>query len=151
MSGDFTAQGVGNFAGGLFAALPACGSLSRTGVATSAGAQTRWAGIFAGIWLALLVLIAGSTAEIIPMPVIGGVIFVIGLELVAGRLPDIKLVLRVAPISAIAMLLTFAATTQLPLHNRDPDRRHHVARPVRREGRAVRSAGRSAADRRRAL
>ena len=50
------------------------------------------------------------------MPVIGGLIFVIGLELVMGRLPDIKLVLRVAPISAVAMLITFAATTQLPLH-----------------------------------
>jgi sulfate permease, SulP family len=116
MSGDFTAQGAANLAGGFFGALPAGGSLSRTGVATSAGAQTRWAGIFAGIWLALLVLIAGSLAEIIPMPVIGGLILVIGLELVEGRLPDIKLVLRVAPISAIAMLITFAATTQLPLH-----------------------------------
>jgi SulP family sulfate permease len=116
MSGDFTAQGIGNLAGGFFGALPTGGSLSRTGVATSAGAQTRWAGIFAGIWLAVLVLIAGSAAEIIPMPVIGGLILVIGLELVAGRLPDIKLVLRVAPISALAMLITFAATTQLPLH-----------------------------------
>ena len=116
MSGDFTAQGIGNLAGGLFGALPTGGSLSRTGVATSAGAQTRWTGIFAGIWLALLVLVAGSAAEIIPMPVIGGLILVIGLELVAGRLPDIKLVVRVAPISALAMLITFAATTQLPLH-----------------------------------
>ena len=116
MSGDFTAQGAGNLVGGLFGALPVGGSLSRTGVATSAGAQTRWTGIFAGVWLALLVLIAGSVAEIIPMPVIGGLILVIGLELVVGRLPDIKLVLRVAPMSAVAMLITFAATTQLPLH-----------------------------------
>lgn len=116
MNGDFLAQGAANVAGGLFGALPAGGSLSRTGVATSAGAQTRWAGIFAGIWLALLVLIAGSAAEIIPMPVIGGLILVIGAELIVGRLPDIKLVLRVAPLSAVAMLVTFAATTQLPLH-----------------------------------
>ncbi len=116
MNGDFKAQGIGNLAGGFFGALPTGGSLSRTGVATSAGAQTRWAGIFAGIWLALLVLIAGSTAELIPMPVIGGLILVIGLELVMGRLDDIKLVLRVAPLSAVAMLITFAATTQLPLH-----------------------------------
>ncbi len=50
------------------------------------------------------------------MPVIGGLILVIGAELVVGRLPDIKLVLRVAPLSAVAMLVTFAATTQLPLH-----------------------------------
>lgn len=116
MNGDFLAQGAANVAGGMFGALPAGGSLSRTGVATSAGAQTRWAGIFAGLWLAVLVLVAGAAAEIIPMPVIGGLILVIGAELVAGRLPDIKLVLRVAPLSAVAMLVTFAATTQLPLH-----------------------------------
>jgi sulfate permease, SulP family len=115
-SGDFVAQGVANVGGGLFGALPTGGSLSRTGVGVSAGAQTRWAGIFAGIWLAALVLVAGSLAEIIPMPVIGGLILVIGFELVAGRWPDIKLVLRAAPLSAVAMLLTFAATTQLPLH-----------------------------------
>lgn len=113
---DFVAQGAANVAGGIFGALPTGGSLSRTGVAVSAGAQTRWAGIFAGGWLALLVLVAGSSAELIPMPVIGGLILVIGVELVAGRWADIKLVLRTAPMSAVAMLITFAATTQLPLH-----------------------------------
>jgi len=96
-SGDFVAQGAANIAGGFFGALPTGGSLSRTGVAVSAGAQTRWAGIFAGIWLAALVLVAGSLAEVIPMPVIGGLILVIGAELIAGRWPDIKLVLRAAP------------------------------------------------------
>jgi sulfate permease, SulP family len=115
-NGDFVAQGAANLAGGFFGALPTGGSLSRTGVAVSAGAQTRWAGIFAGIWLAALVLIAGSLAELIPMPVIGGLILVIGVELVAGRWADIRLVLRTAPLSALAMLITFAATTQLPLH-----------------------------------
>jgi sulfate permease, SulP family len=115
-NGDFVAQGAANLAGGFFGALPTGGSLSRTGVAVSAGAQTRWAGIFAGIWLAALVLVAGSLAEVIPMPVIGGLILVIGVELVAGRWADIKLVLRTAPLSAVAMLITFAATTQLPLH-----------------------------------
>ena len=71
MSVDFLAQGAGNLAGSFFGALPVGGSLSRTGVSTSAGAQTRWAGIFAGIWLLGLVVVAGSAAEIIPMPVIG--------------------------------------------------------------------------------
>lgn len=115
-SGDFVAQGAANVAGGFFGALPTGGSLSRTGVAVSAGAQTRWAGIFAGIWLALLVLLAGSVAEVIPMPVIGGLILVIGAELIAGRWADIILVLRTAPLSAVAMIVTFLATTQLPLH-----------------------------------
>ena len=115
-SGDFVSQGAANIAGGLFGALPTGGSLSRTGVSVSAGAQTRWAGVFAGIWLAVLVLVAGSAAELIPMPVIGGLILVIGAELITGRWADIRLVTRTAPLSALAMVVTFVATTQLPLH-----------------------------------
>lgn len=115
-SRDFTAQGVANVAGSFFGALPTGGSLSRTGVAVSAGAQTRWAGIFAGVWLVVLVVVAGSLAELIPMAVIGGLILVIGAELVAGRWADITLVLRTAPLSAVAMVVTFLATTELPLH-----------------------------------
>jgi sulfate permease, SulP family len=53
---------------------------------------------------------------LIPMPVIGGLILVIGAELITGRWADIKLVSRTAPLSALAMLVTFLATTQLPLH-----------------------------------
>ena len=116
-SGDFVAQGLANTAGTFFGALPTGGSLSRTGVAVSAGARTRWAGIFAGIWLLVIVLAVGSVAEKIPMPVIGGLIIVIGIELVIGRVPDIVLVFKTAPPSAVAMVITFAATTQLPLQD----------------------------------
>ena len=115
MNADFRAQGLANLGGGLTSGLPAGGSLSRTGVAVSAGARTRWAGIFAGLWLALIVLLFGSLAGRIPMPVIGGLIVVIGVELIAGRMPDIRLVLRTSKLSAPAMVATFAATTQLPL------------------------------------
>lgn len=114
-SKDFTAQGLANIAGGFFSALPTGGSLSRTGVATSAGARTRWSGIFAGLWLALIVLLVGPYAGYIPMPVIGGLMFVIGGELVAGRWPDIVLVFRTSALSAAALVVTFAATTALPL------------------------------------
>ncbi|WP_418275653.1 SulP family inorganic anion transporter [Isoptericola jiangsuensis] len=114
-SKDFTAQGLANVAGGFFGALPTGGSLSRTGVATSGGARTRWAGIFAGAWLILLVLVLGPLAGAIPMAVIGGLLLVIGGELVAGRRRDIRLVIRTSWLSAAAMIITFAATTQLPL------------------------------------
>lgn len=89
--------------------------MSRTGIAVSAGARTRWTGIFAGLWLGLLILTLGSLAEQIPMPVIGGLIIVIGCELIWGRRKDILLVLRTSWLSAAAMLVTFVATTQLPL------------------------------------
>lgn len=112
---DFTAQGLANVAGGLFQSLPVGGSLSRTGVAVSAGARTRWAGVFSGLWLAAVVLTLAPLAERIPMPVIGGLIIVVGAELITGKIPDILLVLKTAPLSAAAMALTFLATTQLPL------------------------------------
>lgn len=112
---DFIAQGAANAVGGLFGALPTGGSMSRTGVSTSAGARTRWAGIFAGVWLALIVLIAGPLAGYIPMAVIGGLLMVIGGELVAGRVRDIRLVARTSWLSLVAMIATFAATTILPL------------------------------------
>ncbi|WP_345800497.1 SulP family inorganic anion transporter [Microbacterium sp. AZCO] len=114
-SRDFTAQGLANIAGGFFSALPTGGSMSRTGVATSAGAGTRWSGIFAGIWLALIVLLVGPYAGYIPMPVIGGLMIVIGAELIVGRWPDIVLVFRTSALSAAALIVTFAATTELPL------------------------------------
>ena len=115
VNGDFLAQGAANLAGGFFRALPVGGSLSRTGVATSAGARTRWAGVFAGISLAILVIVAGGVAEEIPMPVIGGLILVIGTELIVGRVGDIVFVARTALLPVIAMVATFLATTQLPL------------------------------------
>ncbi|WP_406193172.1 SulP family inorganic anion transporter [Kitasatospora sp. NBC_01560] len=115
VNGDFLSQGVANLGGGLFQALPAGGSLSRTGVAAAAGARTRWAGVVSGVFLALAVLLAGSLAERIPLPVIGGLILVIGAELIWARRPDILLVLRTSALSTAAMVVTFVATTQLPL------------------------------------
>ncbi len=116
-SGDFTAQGLANLAGGVTGALPTGGSLSRTGVAVSAGARTRWSGIFAGLWLIGLVLVAGSAAEIIPMAVIGGLVLVIGGELIVGRVPDVRLVARTSVLSTVAMVVTFLATTEYPLQD----------------------------------
>ncbi|MFD6762289.1 SulP family inorganic anion transporter [Streptomyces roseolus] len=115
INGDFRSQGYANLAGGLFQALPSGGSMSRTGVAVSAGARTRWAGVVSGVFLALVVLLCGSLAERIPMPVIGGLILVVGGELIWGKRHDILLVLRTSWMSAGAMILTFLATTQLPL------------------------------------
>ncbi|MGW4242098.1 SulP family inorganic anion transporter [Nocardia sp. NPDC004722] len=112
---DFTAQGIANLGGGLFSALPAGGSLSRTGVAAGVGARTRWAGVVSGVFLALVVLTCGSLAERIPMPVIGGLILVVGAELVWGKVKDIELVWRTSKLSTAALIATFAATTQLPL------------------------------------
>ena len=106
------------------------GSLSRTAWRPAPGAQTRWAGIFAGLSLAILVVLFGSLAEIIPMAVIGGLIIVIGGELLVGRVDDIRLVIRTSPMPAAAMVVTFLAHDVPAAAASDSAGRGVVAHPV---------------------
>lgn len=80
MSRDFGGQGLGNLAGSFFQAMPAGGSLSRTGVNMSGGATSRWAGVFAGALMIVLVLLFGPLAELIPMTYLAALLIVIGFE-----------------------------------------------------------------------
>ncbi len=66
-SRDFIGQGLGNLIGSFFQSMGTGGSLSRTGISVGAGASSRWGGIFAGLWLALIVLLFGKLAEIVPV------------------------------------------------------------------------------------
>jgi SulP family sulfate permease len=80
MSRDFTSQGLGNLFGSFFQALPAGGSLSRTGINASGGAMTRWSGVYAGLMLAVVVVVAGNATEFIPMSGLAALLIVIGIE-----------------------------------------------------------------------
>ena len=66
-SRDFIGQGLGNLIGSFFQSMGTGGSLSRTGISVGAVASSRWGGIFAGLWLALIVLLFGKLAEIVPV------------------------------------------------------------------------------------
>ncbi len=78
MSQDFMAQGLGNLAGSFFQAMPAGGSLSRTGINASGGARSRWSGVYAGLSLALVLVLVGNLAELIPMSGLAALLMVIG-------------------------------------------------------------------------
>ena len=107
-SRDFVGEGLGNLAGSFFQSMATGGSLSRTGISASAGANSRWGGVFAGLWLGLIVLLFGSYAEKVPLAVIGGMLTVIGVELIMARVPSARLILRTkawGPIAAMAITL----------------------------------------------
>jgi len=80
MSQDFTGQGLANMAGSFFQGMPASASLSRTGVNVSGGAKSRWAGVYAGIILAIILVLFGGYAELIPMPGLAALLIVVGFE-----------------------------------------------------------------------
>jgi SulP family sulfate permease len=80
MSQDFGAQGLGNLAGSFFQGMPAGGSLSRTGINAGGGARTRWSGVYAGLTLALVLVLIGNLTELIPMTGLAALLIVIGFE-----------------------------------------------------------------------
>ena len=80
VSRDFVAQGAANLVGGFFRTMVVGGSLSRTGVNESAGARSRWSGVYAGALLIALVAVAGGLAELIPLCTLAAILIVIGFE-----------------------------------------------------------------------
>lgn len=114
-SSDFMGQGIGNLLGSFLQSMGTGGSLSRTGISVEAGAKSRWGGVFAGLWLALIILLFGSLAELVPLAVIAGLLFVIGGELIAARIPNAKLVFKSSRGSTAAGLLTFVSALFIPL------------------------------------
>ncbi|MBE2220280.1 MAG: SulP family inorganic anion transporter, partial [Anaerolineae bacterium] len=112
---DFIGEGLGNLFGSFFQSMSTGGSLSRTGISVGAGAKSRWGGIFAALWLALIVVLFAPLAELVPLAVIAGMLVVIGTELILGRVPDAKLVLEASWGSVAAGVLTFASALFIPL------------------------------------
>ena len=115
-SRDFLGEGLGNLAGSFFQSMATGGSLSRTGISVGAGANGRLGGVFAGLWLGLILLLFGSAAEKVPLAVIGGMLTVIGIELIMARVPSAQLVLRTKAWGPVlAMALTFFSALFIPL------------------------------------
>ena len=114
-SRDFIGQGLGNLVGSCFQSLATGGSLSRTGISVGAGAKSRLAGVFSGLWLILIVVLMGSLAEAVPLSIIAGILAVVAVELIADRIPDALLVWKTSKGSALTGLLTFGSALFIPL------------------------------------
>ncbi len=112
-SGDFVGQGVANIAAGFFQGIPAGGSMSGTAVTVNAGAETRWANIFAGLFVVPLVLLLGNFVLLVPMSALAGLLIVVGFQ--SFKPQDILIVWQTGPTSRVAMVLTFISILVLPL------------------------------------
>jgi SulP family sulfate permease len=114
-SRDFLGQGLGNVAGAFFQSAPTGGSLSRTAVSADGGATSRVAGFAAAATVVVLVVAFGVVVGQIPEAVIGGLLFVIGVELVIGRLPDARLAVRTGLRPMLFFAVTLVLTLAIPL------------------------------------
>jgi sulfate permease, SulP family len=113
VSRDFLGQGVANLAGGLFGGIPAGGSSSGTALIINAGARSRWANIFGGIAVALVVLIFAGLVELVAMPALAGLVIVAGVQMV--NVNAIRTVWQTNTVVRAVMLVTLCSTLIMPL------------------------------------
>jgi SulP family sulfate permease len=104
-SRDFIAQGAANVASGLFRGLPVGGSLSATALNVIYGAQSRWAVVLAGLFMALVVTAFPWLVTDIAMPALGALLILAGFTSIKPR--DIRSVWHAGLPSRLAALGTF--------------------------------------------
>jgi len=115
MSQDFTSQGLGNLFGSVFQAMPAGGSLSRTGINAAGGARTRWAGVSAGILMAIVLVFLGNLIEYIPMTALAALLFVIGVEVMIKEGRVLRESWRVDKVATGAAFVTIVVAVSIDL------------------------------------
>jgi SulP family sulfate permease len=113
VSRDFLGQGAANLAGGFFGGIPAGGSSSGTALIISAGARSRWANIFGGIAVAIVVLLFANLVELVAMPALAGLVIVAGIQMV--NVNAIQMVWQTNTVARTIMLVTFGSTLVMPL------------------------------------
>ena len=113
VSRDFLGQGAANLAAGFFGGIPAGGSSSGTALMMSGGARSRWANIFGGISVALVVLLFANLVELVAMPALAGLVIVAGVQMI--NMNAIQTVWQTNPVSRAIMLITFGSTLIMPL------------------------------------
>ena len=113
VSRDFLGQGVANMATSLVGGIPAGGSISGTALIMSAGAKSRWTNIFAGVFVAGIVLVAAPLVELVPMPALAALLIVAGFQ--SLRIQPAITVWNTGKLTAVVMIMTFVATLLIPL------------------------------------
>jgi SulP family sulfate permease len=112
-SRDFVAQGAANIAAGFFRGLPVGGSLSSTALNVVSGARRRWAAIFAGIWMAVIVVGFPGVVSRVAMPALGALLILAGITSIKPS--EVVAVWRVGWSARLVAIVTFLATLVLPI------------------------------------
>jgi SulP family sulfate permease len=110
---DFVAQAVANVGAGLFSGQPVGGSVGQTAMNRSVGARSRWASVFSGLWMGVILLLCSGLVGEVATACLAGVLIVAALG--ALNRDRVLLVWRTGPVSQVAMVTTFAATLFLPV------------------------------------
>ncbi len=79
---EFKGQGLSNLIASFFSSYMGSGSFTRSGVNLQAGAKTPMSAIFAASFLMVVLLVFSSYAAYLPKPAMGGIILLVGYNLI---------------------------------------------------------------------
>jgi SulP family sulfate permease len=105
---DFIAQGAGNVAAAIFKGQPVGGSVGQTALNIAAGARTRWASIFSGLWMFVILIAFSGVVGKVALPTLAAILIVAA---TASIRPDrIEMIWRTSAISKVAFAATLLST-----------------------------------------
>lgn len=110
---DFIAQGAGNIASGFFRGMPVGGSVGQTALNITAGAAGRWATIFSGLWMLVILVALSGVVGVVAMPTLAAILIMAALG--SLRLGQMRTILRTGSTPKIAFISTFVATLILSI------------------------------------
>ncbi len=112
-NGNFIAQGAGNVASGLWKGMPVGGSVGQTALNVAVGGRTRWAAIFSGLWMLVILVVLSEPVGYVAVPTLAAVLIVAAVS--SLRIGEAHAVWQTGVNPKIAMVTTFVATLTLPV------------------------------------
>jgi len=110
---EFIGQGLSNIIGSFFSAYVATGSFNRSGLNYEVGAKTPMASVFAGVLLALVVVIVAPLAVYMPNAAMAGVLFIVAWGLIDFH--HIHQIMKTSKTETVVLLVTFVSALFLEL------------------------------------
>lgn len=105
--------GMSNFLSAFFGAMPSSGSFSRTSLNQATGAKTRFAAIYSGVFVFLIVWIFGFLVDKIPIAALAALMLFTAYTMINFK--EIGLCFKSTRADALVVLGTFAASILFPL------------------------------------
>ena len=113
VSRDFLGTGAANVVASFFQGMPLGGSVGTSALNVSAGARTRWANIFSGLVIVVVVLLFSQAVSFAAMPAMAALLIVAGIQSI--KVEEVRDVWDVGLGPRAIMLVTFIATLIVPV------------------------------------
>lgn len=110
---EFIGQGLSNISSAFFSSIPGSGSFTRSAVNFKSGASSRLSGVYSGVIILIVILVAAPLAKFIPIPSLAGILMVIAYSMIDKK--SFVLALKTGTTDRAVLLATMASTLILHL------------------------------------